>query len=72
MSIRLLDAAETELDEAIAYYNALTALLGETFLIEVLRTIDRVASSVGLASARRRHTALPGQPVFACRGLLPG
>jgi plasmid stabilization system protein ParE len=42
MNIRFLDAAEWELDEAIAYYNSEAAGLGDKFLLEVLATIERI------------------------------
>lgn len=42
MSVSLLRAAESELDEAVAYYNALAPLLGDAFLVEVLRVFDLV------------------------------
>jgi plasmid stabilization system protein ParE len=44
MSIRLLDAAEAELDEAVSYYNSLAPLLGESFLIEVLRVFNLISA----------------------------
>ena len=37
MSLRLLEPAEQELDEAIAYYNAQVAGLGDSFLLEALK-----------------------------------
>ncbi len=72
MSIRLLDAAEAELDEAIAYYNALAPLLGDTFLIEVLRTFDLVTMHPlawhPLGGGMRRCRV---NRFGACCGLLP-
>jgi hypothetical protein len=38
----LLDIAQRELDEAVEYDNAESPGLGEQFLLEVLRTLDRI------------------------------
>lgn len=43
MRIRFLKIAEIELDEAIHYYNNEAAGLGDLFLIEVLKCLDRIA-----------------------------
>jgi toxin ParE2 len=43
-SVRFLDVAQAELDEAVAYYDAESAGLGGQFLIEVLATLDRIGS----------------------------
>ncbi|MEW6326247.1 MAG: type II toxin-antitoxin system RelE/ParE family toxin [Thermodesulfobacteriota bacterium] len=42
MRIRFLETAQTELDEAIEYYNYETPGLGEAFLAEVLNALDRI------------------------------
>ncbi len=42
MQIRLLDIAQIEFDEAIEYYNSESAGLGDSFLLEVLNTIERI------------------------------
>jgi hypothetical protein len=42
MKIAFLEPAETELDEAIAYYDAQRPGLGEEFLVEVLLTLERI------------------------------
>ena len=42
MSLRLLEPAEQELDEAIAYYNAQVAGLGDSFLLEALKVFDLI------------------------------
>jgi plasmid stabilization system protein ParE len=42
MRIRFLEVAQSELDEAIEYYNYEVAGLGEAFLSEVLNTLDRI------------------------------
>lgn len=39
MSIRLLEPAQTELDEAIAWYAEQAPGLGDAFLIEALKTL---------------------------------
>ena len=44
MNVRLLEAAEQELDEAIAYYNAQVSGLGDAFLLETLRVFDLVVA----------------------------
>ena len=38
MTIRLLDPAARELDEAVGYYNGQVAGLGDAFLIETVTT----------------------------------
>lgn len=43
-SVRFLDIAQAELDEAVAYYDTESAGLGGQFLIEVLATLDRIGS----------------------------
>jgi toxin ParE2 len=42
MRIRFLEIAEIELDEAIQYYNYEFPGLGEDFLAEVLKGLDRI------------------------------
>jgi plasmid stabilization system protein ParE len=42
MNVRFLDIAQRELDEAVEYYNAESPGLGEQFLLEVLRTLERI------------------------------
>ena len=41
-SVRFLDVAQAELDEAVAYYDAESAGQGDQFLMEVLATLDRI------------------------------
>lgn len=41
-SIRFLDVAQLELDEAVEYYNRERAGLGDEFLTEVLSALDRI------------------------------
>ena len=42
MNVRLLEPAQSELDEAIAWYAENAPGLGEAFLIEVLKTIKLI------------------------------
>jgi len=42
MLIRFLEMAQIELDEAIEYYNYEASGLGEKFLTEVLKALDRI------------------------------
>lgn len=42
MQIRFLEIAQIELDEAIDYYNYEESGLGEDFLTEVLKSLDRI------------------------------
>ena len=43
MTIRFLEVAEIELDQAVQWYNAQAPGLGDAFLIEVLSAADRIA-----------------------------
>jgi hypothetical protein len=43
VTVRFLEIAESELDEAIEWYRAQAPGLGDAFLIEVLATADRIA-----------------------------
>ena len=43
MSVRLLPAAQAELDEAIQWYAQQAPGLGDSFLVEFLRTIQLIA-----------------------------
>jgi hypothetical protein len=43
MRIRLLEVAEIELDEAIQYYSDKALGLGDDFLAEVLKALNRIA-----------------------------
>ena len=42
--IRFLEIAQIELDEAIEYYNYESPGLGDDFLTEVLRALDRIGN----------------------------
>ena len=43
MRVRFLEIAEIELNEAVQYYNYEAHSLGEDFLTEVLKALDRIA-----------------------------
>lgn len=43
MKIEFLEPAQQELDEAIEYYNAQVMGLGNSFLDEVVNTLQRIA-----------------------------
>jgi len=63
VTVRFLEIAEIELDQAIQWYKAQALGLDNAFLIEVLSAADRIALCRGMASARRRCSPLPPQPV---------
>jgi plasmid stabilization system protein ParE len=42
VTVRVLEVAQQELDEAIAYYNSQAPGLGDAFLLEAVATIDRI------------------------------
>ena len=42
MTVRFLEVAEIELDQAVRWYGAQAPGLGNAFLIEVLSTVDRI------------------------------
>ena len=42
MTVRLLDVAQQELDEAISYYNGESPGLGDAFLLETVAAVDRI------------------------------
>jgi len=44
VKVRFLEVAQQELDEAVDYYNAEVAGLGDRFLVEVLSAVDRIRS----------------------------
>jgi len=44
MRIRFLEIAQIELDEAVAYYNYESPGLGDAFLTEVLKALDRIGT----------------------------
>ena len=42
MEISILDAAEAELDEAVEYYNSQLPGLGDEFLLEFIKSTERI------------------------------
>lgn len=42
MEIRLLEIAETELDEAVIFYNSEQPGLGSDFIVEFVNSLDRI------------------------------
>ena len=42
MEIRLLEIAETELDEAVIFYNSEKPGLGAEFIVEFVNSLDRI------------------------------
>lgn len=42
MTVRLLEVAQKELNEAIAHYNGESPGLGDAFLLEAIAAIDRI------------------------------
>jgi hypothetical protein len=42
VTVRLLEVAQQELDEAISYYNGESPGPGDAFLLETLAAIDRI------------------------------
>ncbi len=42
MTVRFLEVAQRELDEAIAYYNSQVPGLGDAYLLESVATIERI------------------------------
>lgn len=43
MRIAFLEVAQSELDEAVEYYNGESPDLGDAFLAEILQALDRIA-----------------------------
>ena len=58
MEIRLLDVAQQELDDAVAYYNGEVPGLGDQFLLEALSALDRI-KEFPLASIHTEYPPLP-------------
>lgn len=44
MKITFLEAVQADLDEAIEYYNSERDCLGDEFLTEILRALERIAT----------------------------
>lgn len=74
MTLRLLEPAARELDEAVTYYNAQVAGLGDAFLIEamkVFRLIERhprAWQSLGEEVRRCRLSRFPYAVIYAIEG----
>jgi hypothetical protein len=70
MRIRLLEIAQIELDQAIEYYNYESPGLGNAFLTEVLKVLDRIGEFPEAwhpLSARTRRCQTPIKLyVFPC------
>ena len=65
MKVRFLPEAETELDEAVAYYDVQRAGLGREFALAVRAGVDRVAErprAWQILSERTRRYRLPRFP----------
>ena len=71
MRVRLLEPAERELDDAIAYYNAQAPGLGDAFLLELLRAIDLISQypeawhPLGSDTRRCRLRRFPYAAIYA-------
>jgi len=44
MQIKFLEIAQIELDDAVSYYNLEIQNLGDKFLTEILKTLDRIGN----------------------------
>lgn len=65
MRIRFLQVAQLELDEAVDYYNYELLGLGDAFLVEILKALDRIAKypeSWSPLSKRREGAKLDVSP----------
>jgi plasmid stabilization system protein ParE len=71
VTVRFLEIAEIELDEAIHWYGAQAPGLGDAFLIEVLSAADRIARfpeawhSLGEGVRRYRLSRFPYGLIYA-------
>jgi hypothetical protein len=71
MSVRLLEPAAQELDEAVSWYNAQVQGLGDAFLVEVLRVVSlierypRAWHPLGESTRRCRLSRFPYGVVYA-------
>ncbi len=54
--VEFLEVAQIELDEAIEYYNQEKSGVGDEFLLEVLRTIDRIREFPQSAESFTEHS----------------
>ena len=70
MSLRLLEPAQQELDEAIAWYSAQAPGLGDAFLLETLKAFRLIEQyPFRMAPTERKHTSLSPKPVSLRRDL---
>jgi hypothetical protein len=71
VTVRFLDVAEIELDEAVNWYEAQASGLGDAFLIEVLAALDRIVlyphawHPLGEGIRRCRLTRFPYGLIYA-------
>jgi hypothetical protein len=56
VTVRVLEVAQHELDEAIAYYNSQAPGLGDAFLLEAVAAIDRIRRFPQAWRDRLRHS----------------
>jgi toxin ParE2 len=74
VTVRFLDIAEIELDQAVRWYEAQAPGLGDAFLIEVLATLDRVVrypeawQALDDSIRRCRLTRFPYGVIYAMEG----
>jgi hypothetical protein len=59
VTVRFLEVAQRELDEAIAHYNDQSPGLGDAFLLETVAALDRIRDfhAPGIRSVRARDAA---------------
>ncbi|MFH1112647.1 MAG: type II toxin-antitoxin system RelE/ParE family toxin [Pseudomonadota bacterium] len=75
MRIRFLETAEIEPDEAVQYYNLKSPGLGDDFLSEVLKVLDRIATfpeAWNACSRRSRRGQTHRFPYGIIYQVLPG
>ncbi len=77
MTIRFVDIAETELDQAVQWYNAQAPGLGDAFLVEVMAAADRITrypdawQSIGEGLRRCRLTRFPYALIYSIEESAP-
>ena len=67
MTVRFLEIAEIELDQAIQWYGAQAPGLGDAFLIEVLATADRITRFPEAWHPRAEGSAAAASAAFRTR-----
>jgi hypothetical protein len=73
VSIRLLEPAQAELDEAIAWYAAQAPGLGDAFLIETLKAIKLIDQfPTAWHPLTPPHSPMPTQTLSVQRGVYAG